>query len=161
MTPAHPSEAQIQRDILRSFEDPALWGDVSIKRTHPVNATEHSLRGGVYSTRRIQAGERGQSDLTAYLRVGLGDGVTLCSAVLGMEIKTSTGRVEQHQWEWLAAAERQGWYVAVVRSVEDAHALVRAARRALRAGLRGDLETVRQIRAGLRAPLEHALGAPR
>lgn len=150
--PPRRTEAVVVREIELALGAPE-YRDVTLEKTPVIRAKEHDMRGGVFTTRRIQAGIVGQSDLRATLRVTVG-GVVLGAAALAFEVKGPETAVEDHQWRWLAGREALGWFVAVVRSGDDACALVRAARRALKAGLRGDLATVTAERAALRAPLD-------
>lgn len=46
---------------------------------------------------------------------------------LGLEIKTATGRLSEDQRLWLAVMAKRGALVGVVRSVDEALALIRSA----------------------------------
>ena len=68
--------------------------------------------------------------LTYGLGVGSADLIGCCvpsGRFLGLEVKTATGRLSEDQRRWLAVWAKRGALVGVVRSVDEALALVRSA----------------------------------
>jgi hypothetical protein len=70
-------------------------------------------------------------DTEARVRYGLGIGSPDLVGVLiptgraiGLEVKTSSGRVRPEQVAWIAAFRRAGGFACVVRSVDDALAAI-------------------------------------
>jgi len=67
---------------------------------------------------RVEIGQPGTPDLL----------LSVAGAFVGCELKTPIGRLRPEQVAWHAAARRRGVLVEVVRSVDEARALVARAR---------------------------------
>lgn len=123
-------EADVLRDVLRAFDgDPAvrLWRN-SVGTTEEWGASST----GAAVARHITYGlGPGSPDVVGVLTVG-GVGV-----MVGIEVKSATGRVRPEQAAWLAAGAARGMVTGVARSADDARAIVAAGRARVEEVLRG------------------------
>lgn len=126
-------EALLERLILREFgraTDVALYRN-EVGEGYPCAELRASLFSAFGSSdqRVLQAINRCRR-----VHYGLGVGSPdLVGAVrgifVGLELKTSSGRVSDGQADWSKAAQARGLTVAVVRSVDDASDVIEALRR--------------------------------
>lgn len=123
-------EADVLRDVLRAFDGAA---DVRVWR-NSVGTTEEwgASPTGAAVARHITYGlGPGSPDVVGVLTVG-GVGV-----MVGIEVKSPTGRVRPEQAAWLAAGAARGMVTGVARSADDARAIVAAGRARIEGVLRG------------------------
>lgn len=126
-------EALAMRAILKEFKGTV---DVALFRNSVGEAEEWSDTEDGLKSRRVTYGlETGSPDLVGVLTVAGPRGPV--AVWLGLEVKSSTGRVRPAQREWLAAAKRRGICAAVVRSVDEVRAVIDAERRRVREVLGG------------------------
>lgn len=83
-----------------------------------VNRINSGLFRAVDSEQRVRAAPPGHPDLE----------VLCCGITLHMEVKTKSGRLNDNQERWRAAAKRAGVPVHVIRSADEALALVERVR---------------------------------
>jgi hypothetical protein len=130
------SEHQIQQRILLACGSGPVrlwrnnvgtgWAGQATKVTQGnLNAIAHTLRPGdvvIRNGRPLHAGLCvGSSDLIGYRQVG---GV---AQFVALEVKTPTGRTTQQQEQFLNHINAAGGCASVVRSIDDAHSVLRRA----------------------------------
>jgi hypothetical protein len=130
------SEHQIQQRILLACGSGPVrlwrnnvgtgWAGQATKVTPGnLNAIAHTLRPGdvvIRNGRPLHAGLCvGSSDLIGYRQV---DGV---AQFVALEVKTPTGRTTQQQEQFLNHINAAGGCASVVRSIDDAHSVLRRA----------------------------------
>lgn len=123
-------EADVLRDVLRAFDGAA---DVRVWR-NSVGTTEEwgESSTGAAVARHITYGlGPGSPDVVGVLTV-CGVGV-----MVGIEVKSPTGRVRPEQAAWLAAGAARGMVTGVARSADDARAIIAAGRARVEGVLRG------------------------
>lgn len=115
------SERSIQAAILRALggtADVVLWRN-SVGSTDEWSDDE---RRGITSRRVSYGLGVGSADLVGILTVGP------VAVWIALEVKAPRGRVRPEQAVWIEAAQRRGVCAAVVRSVDEARAVVDAER---------------------------------
>jgi hypothetical protein len=112
----HP-EADLQRHIVQSLRA------VLPPRESVVHACNSEVRGGSHEARRAQAIAQGMGVVPGFADVI----VMVAGKVLFLEIKTPVGRASQAQMAFCNFVEGQGHHYALVRSIDDALAALRAA----------------------------------
>ena len=116
--PAAPRQHASEAEVLKAV--------MALLKRHPKVAMCWRQNSGTFaernsdgSTRYVRANsQRGMSDIMGTMRDG---------RVLAVEVKSQTGRVQPHQQEFLYQVRKAGGVAGVVRSVEDAVALLASA----------------------------------